>query len=233
MKGLKKILILLCQAMLFFPPMFSCISEKHQEGSLRIPFHNYYPPQLADGWAVAEAADVRINGEALRDAYRYIHEAPDMWQIRSLLVVRNNKLVAESYTKDPGDRNTPAAVWSCTKQITAILTGIAVDKGLISVADPVSKYFPQAASSPLAEITIENLLTMKSGINFSNDGFSGEVSMLLRREPSNSLDFIFGLGMRSSPGTRWYYNDGDPIVISAIIQKQTGRTLRDWAGEVL
>jgi CubicO group peptidase (beta-lactamase class C family) len=74
---------------------------------------------------------------------------------------------------------------------------------------------------------------MKSGIDFSNDGFNGETSKLLREEPGNSLNFILDLSMRSDPGSNFNYNDGDPQIISAIIQERTGKTMKLWAEEVL
>jgi len=74
---------------------------------------------------------------------------------------------------------------------------------------------------------------MKSGIDFNNDGFNGETSKLLREEPSNSLNFILDLNMRALPGTQFNYNDGDPQIVSAILQTVTGKTLKDWAKDLL
>ena len=208
----------------------ACLMEE----PLKIPFQTYVPPDMADGWEIAVPADVNIDGEALKDVYKWVHEDGKIWQIRSLLVFRNNKLVAESYMKDAGDRTNPGAIWSCTKQVTGILVGIAIENNYIeSLTDPISKYLPQTLNTDKSQITIENLLTMKSGINFRNGGIQGESGKLLREIPANSLDFILGLNMYSTPGTKYNYNDGDPHIISAIIQERTGKTMRDWAKEVL
>ena len=162
------------------------------------------------------------------------HEEGNLWQIRSLLVFRNNKLVAESYMKDKDDQTTPRAIWSCTKQIIGILTGIAVDKGLISVGDKISDYLPRASQySDKKDITIENLLMMKSGIDYNNDGYNGGDAVLSREEPSSSLDYIFGLKMHATPGTYYKYINSDPHLISAVLQEVTAKTTRDWAQEVL
>lgn len=202
---------------------------------LKEPFQSFVPPNLGDGWSIATPEDVNIDSQSLEAVYRYAHGDYNIWQIRSLLVIRDNKLVAESYMKDNNDRTSPRHVWSCTKQVTGILTGIAVDKGLISLTDTISDHLQLSSSQQASkgQITIENLLMMKSGINFSNDGYNGETSKLLRGVPSNSIDFILGLGMRSTPGTQFKYNDGDPHIISAILQEKTGKTTKDWAKEVL
>ena len=208
----------------------SCLTDD----PLKIPFQSFSPPNLADGWEIATPAEVSIDEEALNDVYRYVHSENNIWQIRSLLVFKDNKLVAESYMKDSNDRTNLRPIWSCTKQVTGILAGIAVDNGLISLNDTIADHLPQVSKYPeKGLITIENLLMMKSGIDFSNDGLSGQSSQLLQQKPSNSLDYILGLGMHSSVGTQFRYKDGDPHIMSAIIQEKTGKTMRDWAWEVL
>jgi CubicO group peptidase (beta-lactamase class C family) len=209
----------------------TCLTEE----PLKMPFTTYTPPNLGDGWDIAEPGAVDIDGEALKDVYGYVHDDDNIWQIRSLLVFKNGKLVAESYMKDNGDRTEPRHFWSCTKQVIGILTGVAIDKGYISsVNDAVSDYLPQVSQYPeKSSITIENLLMMKSGINYSNDGPKGQTMTLLREIPSNSLDYILGLGMNAVPGTEFLYKDGDPHIMSAVIQQATGKTTRDWAKEVL
>jgi CubicO group peptidase (beta-lactamase class C family) len=206
----------------------SCLSED----ALKLPFQSFIPQDIFDGWTISNPTEENIESIRLKEIYTDLHEN-EIWQIKSLLVFRNGKLVAESYIKDPNEIINRTAVWSCTKQFTAILAGIAVDQRLFDVDDPISKYLPQSVSYGKGHISIGNLLTMRSGINFNNDGFNGETSQLLREEPGNSLDFILGLNMRSGPGSSFYYNDGDPQLISAIIQTQTNEAMHLWAEKVL
>jgi len=206
------------------------------DAPLKQPFQSYTPPNLADGWSIAAPDDEGMDGEALKDVYRYVHDEDNVWQIRSLLVFRNNNLVAESYMKDNNDRTNPGAVWSCTKQVVGILTGIAVDQGLLLTTDRISDHLPNVSSSQHSDknqITIDNLLSMRSGIDYENGGISGNSTTLLRQKPSNSLEYVLGLGMDASPGTRYRYKDGDPHIMSAILQERAGKTTRDWAWEVL
>ena len=202
---------------------------------LKLPFQSYTPHDLGDGWVIAEPSDVGIDEEALKEVYKYVHEDDNLWQIRSLLVFKDNKLVAESYMKNRDDRTTPRAVWSCTKQVIGILTGIAVDKGLVSLNETLSDYLPQqtAKHPEKSTITIEDLLMMKSGINYNNDGSDGGDAILSREEPSSSLDYIFGLSMHATPGAIYRYKNSDPHLLSAVIQEATGIAMRDWAKDVL
>jgi hypothetical protein len=48
--------------------------------------------------------------------------------VRSLLIIRNGKLVAEKYPNDPGDAYRIENIQSCTKSFTSILIGIAFEK---------------------------------------------------------------------------------------------------------
>ena len=210
----------------------SCLKED----ALKLPFKTYIPANLNDGWEISTPSQEGINETELQNIYKYYHESDDLWQVRSLLVFRNNKLIAESYTKNPAEITQPVPVWSCTKQVIGILTGIAVEQGFIDgVTDNLQKYLPNEISrhSDKGAITIQNLLQMQSGIAFENDGFNGESNKLLREVPSNSLDFILELPMTYSAGEYFYYKDGDPHIISAVLQHQTGKTTKDWAKEVL
>jgi CubicO group peptidase (beta-lactamase class C family) len=208
----------------------SCLKDD----PIKVPFQSYIPASLGDGWEIAEPATENIDGEALKEVYRYVHDEKNVWQIRSLLVFRNNKLVAESYMKDPNDRTNLHPIWSCTKQVIGILTGMAIDKGLISIDNTISDYLPQVSKHPeKSGITIENLLTMKSGINYSNDGYNGGDGKLAREVPAISLDYILDLDMHATPGTEYRYKNGDPHLLSAIIQERVGKTTCDWAKEVL
>ena len=217
---------------LFAAVLTSCLKED----DLKIPFETYVPKEINDGWELSTPSKEGIDEAGLENIYRYYHESRDLWQVRSLLVFRNNKLVAESYTKDPAEITKTVPIWSCTKQVTGILAGIAIEQGYIDdVNDPVQKYLPEEISRhpDKGAITIQNLLQMESGIAFENDGLNGGANQLLMQKPSGSLDFILGLPVFCSPGEQFHYNDGDPQIISAILQRQTGKTLKDWAEEVL
>jgi CubicO group peptidase (beta-lactamase class C family) len=209
----------------------SCLKED----DLKKPFKSFTPRQMNDGWELSTPAEENIDNDALTAIYRDFHANADTWQVRSLLVFRNGKLVAESYTKDDNDITTPRAIWSCTKQVIGLLTGIAIEKQMIhSVNDPISFYLTEVSRYPdKKNIRIEDLLTMRSGISYSNDGLSGQTADLLRQLPDRSTEFILGRPQQYSPGVYADYKDCDPHLLSAIIQSQCGKTTAEWAKEVL
>ncbi|MFY0644676.1 MAG: serine hydrolase [Bacteroidia bacterium] len=203
---------------------------------LNLDFISYQPLEIGDGHHIISTDSAQMNADALKEIYLELHNGKEFWPIRSMLVLRHGSLVAEHYFKDPNDINTQHLIWSCTKQVMGALTGIALEQGVIdSIQDPIGKYLIEETTPypDKANITIEDLLSMHSGIDYSNDGVGGETDKLLRQIPSSIVDFVLGLDQREVPGSSFHYNDGDPLLLSAIIHKETGKPTDLWANEVL
>jgi CubicO group peptidase (beta-lactamase class C family) len=211
----------------------SCLKEDLQKQ----PFSTYAPISLNDNWQISTPSNEKINEQALADVYKEIQNDPDRyWQVRSMSVFRNGKLVAESYFKDPTDRVNQRPFWSCTKQVLGVLVGIAIDKGLInSINDPIKKYLPNETQNypDKQDITIRNLLMMQSGIDFENYGLTSDNAALLQQKPNNILGFVLNKSMKNNPGDVFVYKDSDPQILSAILEKVTGKPTKEWANEVL
>jgi len=223
-----KIISLLFTSLMFL----SCL--KNDE--LNLEFETYAPIDLGDGLVISTPDAENMDGSKLSQIYRDVYTDENLWSLRSLLVFRNGKLVAESYLKDPNDIHQRYLIWSATKQIVAVLIGIAIEDGIIEdLDDPISDYLGDELSNypDKKDITIRNLLTMQSGIAFNNEGLNGESDKLLREIPDNSLAFILGLPMRPESDLLFNYNDGDPHILSALIQKKVGKPMDEWANEVL
>ena len=104
-------------------------------------FFDYEPEELTDRIKISSPAEENIDTQALVSIYRAAYSDEAYWPMRSLLVFRNGNLVAESYPRDDDDRDRPQLIWSCTKQVMAILTGIAIKQGYLnSVNDSIGSY---------------------------------------------------------------------------------------------
>lgn len=219
---------------LFFLILISALSCL-KEGEFKKPFVSYIPKELNDGWEISTPETEGIDAGKLTDIYTEFHNRQDTWQVRSLLVFRNGKLIAESYTKDDDDIIHPTLVQSCTKQVMSILTGIALEQGYLDkVTDSIVKYIPEVRQhEDKMGITIQHLLTMKSGIDFQNEGKDGNNFILLQQKPDNLLDYILDLPMANKPGQIAKYKECDAHLMSICIQKQTGKKTSEWARDVL
>jgi len=121
-------------------------------------------------WTKAKPEDEGIDNKKLQKS---ISIAASINNFRSILVVKNGKLVTENYYSRKDDPR-PQHVQSITKSITSLLIGIAIDQGLIeSEKIEIKPYFPEFFSKPHDErkqkITIEQLLAMSSRLNFADD----------------------------------------------------------------
>ena len=212
--------------------MTACMRDE----PINMPFVSFQPREIGDGLVISTPLEEGIDPEKLNSIYNSVHADENLWSLRSLLVFKNNRLVAEAYLKDDNDITSRHLIWSCTKQVMGILTGIAVDQGIISsINDPLSEYLPEVLTKypEKSAITIEQLITMQSGNDYNNDGVGGETDKVLRQIPDNITDFVLSRPMRNEPGTDFNYNDGDPQLMSAVLQRATGLPADAWADEVL
>ena len=89
--------------------------------------------------------------------------------LRSIVVLRGGRVIAERYFGDA----TPATlndIRSAGKSVTALLVAIAVDSGAIrALSDRVDAHWPQAAASAIGDVTLAQVLTMRSGLAAADD----------------------------------------------------------------
>ncbi len=207
-----------------------------QPDPLNQPYSTFQPVDIEDGLILSDPVTENVDTDALAGVFVDMHDENLFWQFRSLLVFRNGKLIAESYMKDDADRTRRHLIWSCTKQFMGVLTGMAVSEGLIDeINDPLSKYIPETllGHPDKASITIRNLLMMQSGIDYSNDGTSGQTDKVLRQIPDDITKFVLSRPVYTDPGKDFNYNDGDPQLVSAVIQNLAGIPTDEWAEKVL
>ena len=121
-------------------------------------------------WEVSNPEKEGLDEAKLQEA---IATSSEISNFRSILIVKNGKLVAEEYYSRKDDPR-PQHIQSITKSITSLLIGIAIDKGFIeSEKEVIKPYFPEYFSKPhdkrKQNITVEELLTMSSRLNFADN----------------------------------------------------------------
>ena len=118
-----------------------------RDDPMNVSFVSYEPRHIDDGLVISTPQDEGIDPEQLEEIFRSTYADENLWSLRSLLVFKNKTLVAEAYLKDENDITSRHLIWSCTKQVMGVLTGIAVDQGIIaSIDDPISDYLPEVLS---------------------------------------------------------------------------------------
>lgn len=191
------------------------------------------PERLSDGWEVGSPDEVDISQEALDKVYAAFVSEDRYFNAKSLLVVKNGKLVFEAYCRTPRDRDRYGNVQSVTKSVTSLLFGIAKTAGYIDSLDQtLYSIMPDKFPSDLSKrpITLRHLLTMTSGLSFDNDDFSVEIYV---DKPKDPVKYILKKPLYAPPGEKFYYRDADPHLISYAIQRLTGKSEQQWAEEYL
>lgn len=152
-------------------------------------------------------------------------------ELHGVVVIKDNSVIYEHYDEghQPGLKH---ALWSASKTFTATAIGFAVQDGLLSVDDPVVKFFnedelPSEPCDYLQKLTVKNLLTMSSG--FEHDYLGDTQALVLKNPTVTQLNdsFIF------EPGTKFKYNSMNTYLLSVIVTKLTGKTTADYLSEKL
>ena len=153
-------------------------------------------------------------------------EHPDL---RGVVVLRDGSVVAERYFNGE-TADSLHDVRSAGKSVTALLVGIAIDRGRIrSVADPVSASWPESSGSAIGDVALSDVLTMRSGLAaFDEDPASpGNEDKL--DETTDPLAFLRGVPRADPPGSRYRYNSLTAYTAGVVVAKATGGTMADFA----
>jgi CubicO group peptidase (beta-lactamase class C family) len=158
--------------------------------------------------------------------------AAELPQLHSLLVSRNGELLLEHYSK--GIRPTRLAnIKSASKSVISALIGIAIDRRHISgVEQPIEAYFADQLKpdkdARKKSITIENLLTMQSGLETTSNRNYGAWVL-----SSNWVRHALTRPLINPPGTQMQYSTGNSHLLSAILTKATGKSTWQFAQDAL
>ena len=152
-------------------------------------------------------------------------------RMHSLLVSHRGRLALEYYAP----RRAPsrlANIKSASKSVISALVGIAIQRKRIrGVDEPIVRWFPELrkdADPRKQTITIEDLLTMRSGLESTSGGNYG-AWVGSRNWVRSALE----RPMVSDPGTSMEYSTGTSHILSAILTKATGRSTHQFANEAL
>jgi len=161
------------------------------------------------------------------DTAGYIKNNPILY---SLVISKNDKIIHQQYFNGR-DSTTLFNDQSLTKSVTALLIGIAIDKGYIrSVDEKVADFFPELKTDTdkrKQDITIRQVMNQASG--FYHEGVN--VGALLNiPDPSG---YVIKAPLVSVPGKVFRYNNAATHLLSVIITKSTGMDTRAFAKKFL
>lgn len=154
-----------------------------------------------------------------------------------LVIVHNGAIRMEKYSLDFKDDGRWTS-FSVAKSLTSTLVGIALQDGDIeSLDDPVSKYISGLENSAYDDVTIEQLLTMSSGVawNESYTDPNSDVALfnthVAEDGGSNLVSYMSKLSRAHPAGEVWNYSTGETNLIGILVSEATGKTLAEYLSE--
>ncbi|WP_161524697.1 serine hydrolase domain-containing protein [Alteribacter lacisalsi] len=145
--------------------------------------------------------------------------------VTSCAVLISDELVFE-WTKWDMSLDVPVKVNSVTKSVLSTIIGIASEKEILNLYDPVSSFFPDVSMQDhFGSITVDHLLTMSSGLEWPGNRHL--------YESENWLSFILERTVKENPGQEMAYIEANSHLLSVILTETAGKPCSFFAAEEL
>lgn len=157
--------------------------------------------------------------------------------LAALVILQDGKIRLERYALG----FSAAGRWtsfSVAKSFTSTLVGAALADGAIkSLDDTLDRYLPDLRGSAYAAVTVRQLLTMSSGVAWSEDyeDPNSDVARFNDAKPDPGVDAVVSymrkLPRAHPPGEVWHYNTGETNLVGALLRAATGKPLAQYMQE--
>lgn len=180
----------------------------------------YFPPTNTEVWESTNPSTLGWDTGKLNELYQLLEDG----NTRGFIVLKDGKIVLEQYFGTQLIGSQPFGVnsnwyWaSAGKTLTATLTGIAQQEGLLNLNDPSSKYLGEGWTSLTSQqerkITIWHQLTMTTGLD----------DMVDNKDDFSPSSLIY----KNDPGTRWAYHNAPYTILDEVISSASGVTFNSY-----
>ena len=176
-------------------------------------------PPLSEKALAAVVDKPGISREKLARAVDALFEADDVAETRAVLVLQGGRTVAERY--GPGyHENTRFVSWSMAKTVTATMIGMLVADGRLRLDESVPVPAWRRPGDPRGEITLRQLLQMRSGLRHSEEFFPPEESDVLRMLFLEGRDAMASYAeaqpLEAEPGRKFEYSSATTVILADV-----------------
>lgn len=155
----------------------------------------------------------------------------------SVVILQDGKLRHEQYGLEFNAKGRWTS-FSVAKSFTSTLVGAAIRDGHIkSLDDKVSDYIDGLKGSAYDDVSIEQLLTMSSGVRWieNYEDPTSDVALFNTQEPedghSSLVTYMRKLPRAHPAGEVWNYSTGETNLIGVLVKEATGKTLAEYLSE--
>jgi len=149
----------------------------------------------------------------------------------AFLIIKNDSIWYENYAEDYGLLSKTNS-FSMAKSITVTLLGKAIKDGYIKdLNQPVGDFFPDFNKGKQAKLTVGDLASMSSGLDWDEDYYN-PFSQTARAYFGNDIrKEALNLKVVEEPGMSFKYLSGNSILLGMTIEKATGKPLSYYLSE--
>jgi CubicO group peptidase (beta-lactamase class C family) len=176
------------------------------------------PMALSGGLSRSNPEEQGVSSSAV---LAFVEAADQIEFMNSFMLLRHGRVIAEGWWS-PYDAGSPHSLYSLSKSFTSTAVGLAIAEGKLSLDDEVLKFFPDDAPAQpgnnLKSMRVSDLLRMSTG--HLTEPARTPKEPWTRTFLSHEVPF--------KPGTHFLYNTSGTYMLSAIVQKATGKTVLDY-----
>jgi CubicO group peptidase (beta-lactamase class C family) len=150
---------------------------------------------------------------------------------KAFLIIRNDSVIFEKYF-DNYEHTTLFPGFSITKSFLSAMVGLAIEEGYIkSIDQPVTDFLPELKDKKFRKVTIEDLLSMRSGIKFV-EGYSNPFGGMAKFYYGRNLrKYTLKLKIESEPGEVYKYQSANSQLLAMVVEKATGKRISEYLEE--
>jgi CubicO group peptidase (beta-lactamase class C family) len=189
-------------------------------------------------WRICSPEAVGMNSAKLQKAIEYA--TTSAFNTDGIAVIRKGYIVAETYLGD-FKIDSKHVSHSMAKSFTSSLVGIAIDNGQITGVDEnICKFYDEwdcdDRNDRRSRITLRHAMTLTTGLEWNENWSKWDPGTNDALKMGASRHFVKYMAARNGlyePGERFVYSTGDPMLLTRVIQKATGMTAFEYAGQNL
>lgn len=174
----------------------------------------------------AVAKDAPVRREKLARRIDALFTDPAAGETRAVIVMESGRIVAERYA--PGyHENTRFVSWSMAKSVTGVMIGLLISDGRLKLNESAPVPAWQRPGDPRGEITVRQLLQMRSGLRHTEAGDpiyeSDEVRMLFLDGRDDMAAYAENQPLEAEPGAKFEYSTASSVILADLAGRVLAR----------
>ena len=168
-------------------------------------------------------------GISSRNVEKYIRALEEKMLItHDVIIAKGDDIIFEKYW-EPFNVSFLHRQYSITKSVVALAVGFAIDDGLVSLDDPISKYFPEEVKRAKTDLiknqTVREMLMMSTALLPDN---------WFKKKCADRVKFYFensSVDNKRPSGTVFHYDSEGSFILCAMVERLTGKKFIEYMRE--